>query len=86
MFSLDPAQSSDHASAPSPAAPTDQQKEKAGRQQKSDLSQQTEASASYSDAVSASVPVLQGPKAGSNVLPPDRNVTPGFEASPLAQT
>ncbi len=29
---------------------------------------------------------LQGPQAGTNVLPPSRNVTPGFEASPLAQT
>lgn len=28
---------------------------------------------------------LQGPQAGTNVLPPSRNVTPGFEASPLTQ-
>lgn len=29
---------------------------------------------------------LQGPQAGTHVQPPSRNVTPGFEASPLAQT
>lgn len=86
VFSLDPAESSDHASAPSAAAPTGEKKERSDRKQKSSLSQQTEASASSSDAAPAPVPVLQGPKAGSDVLPPDRNVTPGFEASPLAQT